>query len=130
MNTPGQEKRYSERIFFPPDDSFSGNFLFTSDTSLPTEAYIMDLSLLGIGISMIKEKFPPVQQGDFVTLYSVSNADGLSFMRNIELEIRWILNHRSLEHVALGCAFTGLEPSVKQYIVQFIKNWKYRNQGE
>lgn len=124
MGADQNDRRQFKRVFFSSrDDDISGWFAIPSLPDTHIVAQIMDLSEDGLGITVPKEKSPPVRRGDFLVLTRIDSLDALAFLTDVRLEIKWILKHRSLDHVGLGCQFNPLTPEMRQQIAAFMDLW-------
>ncbi len=126
MSHIDQEKRNFERIFFPTEKLVKGLFRYEGkDGPLDTAAMIMNMSKDGMGITFARGKKLEIGKDSRMLLVEIDEP-ALSFMENIEVEIKWILNHESLGYMALGCQFLNLSPETEEKIHAYIEKIKSR----
>lgn len=123
MKPPTQDRRRSKRIFFSVKDRITAEFQLPPPRSEPLTGSIMDISPDGIGITLEKSAAPQLSQGDRLILKSVRNIRVLSFLQDLELEIRWLLDHRSLSHIGLGCQFIDISEETRERIRGFMETY-------
>lgn len=129
MGSDYHEKRQFKRIFFSSEDDIRGKIKLQSPTDTHITAQIMDLSEEGMGLTVAKNDAPPVQRGDHLILNRIDHREDLAFLTDIRLEIRWILKHRSLENVGMGCRFAPLPEDVRDRIIAFMSAWMEKQAG-
>ncbi|QTA78246.1 PilZ domain-containing protein [Desulfonema limicola] len=126
MNKDTHERRLFERIFFSSEDGIIGIFSLPDPYKDTARATIMDISEDGMGITFLKKECPPFNKGERLVLKEIVNMDSISFLKDIELEIRWVLSHRSLEHIALGCRLVNLSEQAKEKLRKVIGSWSIK----
>lgn len=126
MNTKANERRLFERIFFSSDDGIIGTFSLPDPYMGAAPATIMDISEDGMGITFLKKECPPFNKGERLVLKEINNMKSLNFLNNIEMEIRWVLSHRSLEHIALGCRLIDVSDETKAMLRKVISSWSIK----
>jgi c-di-GMP-binding flagellar brake protein YcgR len=123
MKPPSQERRRSKRIFFSVKDRITAEFQLPPPRSEPLTGSIMDISPDGIGITLERAVATQLNQGDHLMMTSVRNIRVLSFLQDLELEIRWLLDHRSLSHIGLGCQFIEISEETRERIRGFMETY-------
>jgi len=83
----------------------------------------MDLSAGGIRLTIGKDGFSDIKQGDRLMLIELNGAFGLEQITHIEMEIRWVLSHPSFNHIGLGCHFLNPTPEVREHLRAFMESW-------
>jgi c-di-GMP-binding flagellar brake protein YcgR len=117
----GQERRRFKRVAIPVDDRIMG--FISSPRLIADESIavnIIDLSAGGLHFFLRRGSFKEITTGDHLTLRKIKGTENLDFISNIELEVIWIADHPSLEHVGLGCEFLNISDEIRQQIDQFI----------
>lgn len=122
MNQKSQERRRYQRLFFSAEESITGIFRLSEPYQQHAVAGIMDLNPEGIGITFHKDECPQLVSGESLTLLKVPDSR-LEFMENIEMRIQWVLNHRSLEHMAMGCEFMGISSAFIRRVDEIMQSW-------
>ena len=124
MNHIDQDKRNFERIFFPTEKLIKGLFRYEGKKGpRDTSALIMNMSKDGMGITFAKGKKLEIDKNSRMLLVKTYDP-GLSFMENIEVEVKWILNHESLGYMAVGCQFLNPKPEIEKKINAYIEKIK------
>ena len=117
----GQERRRFRRVAIPVDDGIIG-FISSprliADESIAVK--IIDLSVGGLHFFFHRGSFKEITTGDHLTLREIKGTKNLDSISNVELEVKWIADHPSLEHVGLGCEFLNISNEIRQQIDQFI----------
>lgn len=121
------EKRRFERVYFKAEDGLRGIFSLPNNHEDILIANVMNLSKDGIGLVINKTEYISISPGDRLILNEVKGGSHLAFMRNIETEIKWILNHRSLEHIGLGCQLLNTSKEIRQNIGSYINSYIISN---
>ncbi|MEE4355515.1 MAG: PilZ domain-containing protein [Desulfococcaceae bacterium] len=117
-----QNRRRFQRIFFSADAEITGFFRLDAPYSRIAVAVITDLNAKGIGIRFHKDECPQLVSGDRLTILKITEPR-LAFICGPEMKIRWVINHRSLEHMAMGCEFDGISPDFMRQIDELVKTW-------
>jgi len=126
MNNEDNERRLFERVFFSSKDAIKGTFNLPDPYKGSAEATIMDISEDGMGVTFLKKDCPPFNNGDRIVLKGILNMDSLDFLKDIEMEIRWVLSHRSLEHIALGCRIIDISEEIRLNLKKVIGSWSIK----
>lgn len=126
MSTSNEERRRFKRIFFPAEEDILARLEIPSLSDAPATARIMDLSEEGLGISLIRDQYPAIGRGDYLVLKQIIRLEALDFLQDIRMEIKWILKHRSLDHVALGCQFDRPSQALRDKLIVFMESWGRR----
>lgn len=123
MKHQPQDRRRSKRIFFSVQDQVSADFQSPAPHMEPMTGSIMDFSPEGMGITIEKATTANLNQGDRIVLMSVRGASSLSFLRDLEMEVRWVLDHRALAHLGLGCQFIDAPREIEEGIREFMETY-------
>ena len=116
-----KERRRFKRVAIPVDDGIMG---FISSPRLIADesiaAKIIDLSAGGLHFFLHRSSFKEISTGDHLMLKEIKGTKNLDFISNIELEVKWIADHETLEHVGFGCEFLHISEEIRQQIDQFV----------
>ncbi|MFP4350068.1 MAG: PilZ domain-containing protein [Desulfococcaceae bacterium] len=123
MIPPIHDRRRARRIFFSVKDRITAEFQLPPPRTEPVTGNIMDISPDGIGITLERADATQLKQGDHLMLTSVRNIRVLSFLQGLEMEIRWVLDHRSLSHIGLGCQFIEITEETRERIRGFMETY-------
>ena len=117
----GPERRRFRRVAIPADDGimgFIGYPRLIADECIAVN--IIDLSAGGLHFFFPRGCFKEITTGDHLTLREIKGTKNLDFISNVELEVKWIADHPSLEHVGFGCEFRHISDECQQQIDQFV----------
>ncbi|MGE0085626.1 MAG: PilZ domain-containing protein [Desulfococcaceae bacterium] len=126
MKQTEEERRRFQRLFFSAEEGFSGLFRLPEPYRQQVMGTIMDMNQEGIGITFQKDECPQLVTGDSLVLIKITD-ERFSFMENTGMKIMWVLNHRSLDHMGMGCEFTNLSSDLKKRISEILNNWPHTN---
>jgi len=129
MKQTEQERRRFERLFFSAEENISGIFRLPEPYRQQALGSIMDINQEGIGITFPKDECPQLVTGDSLFLIKIMD-ERFFFMENIGMKIMWVLNHRSLDHMAMGCEFTQTSSDLRKRISEILKKWPHTGQDE
>ena len=120
MSSYSENRRY-ERIFFTREQRIEGYF------SMPDEdgglkVQVLNLSEGGLHFTQKREYKTEIKLGAPLILTGLQGPDPLKFFQNVEVEIKWILDHDYLEHVSYGCQFLDLPPEMREVIRDVVDN--------
>jgi c-di-GMP-binding flagellar brake protein YcgR len=117
----GPERRRFRRVAIPAEDGIMG-FISSprviADESIAVK--IIDLSAGGVHFFFPRGSFKEITTGDHLTLREIRGTKNLDSISNVELEVKWIADHPSLEHVGIGCEFLHISDEIRQQIDQFV----------
>ncbi|MEZ4527680.1 MAG: PilZ domain-containing protein [Desulfobacterales bacterium] len=126
MKHTEEEKRRFQRLFFSAEEGISGFFRLPEPYHQMARGTLMDMNQEGIGLTFQKDECPQLVTGDSLVLLKIGD-ERFSFMEHIGMKIIWVLNHRSLDHMAMGCEFTAISSETKERIREILANWQHMN---
>lgn len=109
------EKRTYERIFFSREQRVEGLLSLHGDGG-GLKVIVLNLSEGGLQFIQKREHKTEIKKGDRLTLKGLVGPDPLNFMRDIELEIKWVLDHDFLAHLSYGCEFLEMPKDMQEVI--------------
>ncbi|MCI5147919.1 MAG: PilZ domain-containing protein [Candidatus Electrothrix sp. MAN1_4] len=83
---------------------------------------VLNMSEGGIQISVERKKFQELQQGDTVLLSSLRGIPDLGSLRDIPMQVIWIMDNEYLEHILLGMSFSRLSEEQRECLRFFVEN--------
>ncbi|MHC4455590.1 MAG: PilZ domain-containing protein [Planctomycetota bacterium] len=116
----GPEKRRFQRAVFSIGDGFIGVFSNDGFTNDSMAASIMNLSAGGLQFILPRDTSPEIGTGDHLILREIRGTTGLRFVSNLELEVKWVMDHQIFEHVGIGCEFLNTSEAIRDQIDQFV----------
>lgn len=115
MNSSQIEKRRYKRIVFNKNHEIEGMFfLSASQPDQQIQARLLNLSEGGLHFIRKRQNKGEIREGDRLTLTSVKGPAPLNLRCEIEMEIRWILDHEFMEHIGYGCEFLNLSNGLRE----------------
>jgi len=114
------DRRTHRRAYFSISDNIVGIYIFYGKTEIGFNAPILNLSRAGLHFTLNKNLgiFPMAE--DRFGFVKIEGKATLDFEFNIELGIKWILEHESLTHISCGCEFIHSSKPDLDLISEFI----------
>jgi c-di-GMP-binding flagellar brake protein YcgR len=105
-----------------PFEQVSGVFsiLWNSKEFSSFTAGILNLSAGGLQFVLKRDDNKEIRVGERLLLKKIKGDKKLTFLINMDLEIKWILDIQYLEHMGVGCAFHNISGGVREKIGQFV----------
>ena len=118
----GSERRKFNRIVFSAKDEVMGAFKFSglADKMIPYK--IADIGVGGLRFILPRDDDLKVSIGDTFVLHEIKGKNKLEFTADIELEIKWTMDHEIFEHIMIGCEFIHMTEAVQKQIDQFVES--------
>jgi hypothetical protein len=123
------DRRTHRRAYFSVRDNIMGNFTLYGETEVGFNASILNLSRGGLHFTLNKNQGILPVNGDRLRLVKIAGEAALDFELNIQLGIKWILEHESLTHTGYGCEFIHISQPGLDRISEFIDSKYVRNKG-
>lgn len=124
MAEQGNEKRKFKRIPFSPEKKMTAICTHSGNDNESITMNISNISAGGVGLIIKKDKIKGLDVADILILNQVVGHQELAFMKEIELEVKWILNSEIMEHVGFGCEFVNTSGSMVEKIQNFMDVWE------
>jgi c-di-GMP-binding flagellar brake protein YcgR len=121
-----KERRRFPRLFFSIEDGIKGILAFSDLQKGLLVAHIANISKGGFGLAIGKDKKDKIAKGDQVILTHIPGIQGLESLINVDAEIKWILEHPSVEFVLFGCEFLDIPEPMRDAIGTFIDSWSMK----
>ncbi|MCX5883809.1 MAG: PilZ domain-containing protein [Deltaproteobacteria bacterium] len=122
MNLEGKERRGCKRVFYSAEDQMTGLFFFPGNNQVLLEAQIINVSLSGLHFTINRNKMMPLKMGDRLILKKLFGNSPLRTDSDVEIEIKWVLDHKSMKHVGFGCEFQNLPDMIRSELSSFIES--------
>jgi hypothetical protein len=121
------ERRRFERLYFKAEDNVKCILSLPNNPEKLLIANITDLSEDGIGFVINKTEYVSITAGDHLILNEVKEKIHLAFFRNIEIEIKWVLNHQDLNKVGFGSQIINtsnkLRHNIRYFMAFYVKSY-------
>lgn len=122
-NDEGQAigRRRYKRVFYSVEDRMIGFFLLPDKEQEMLVAQIMNVSVGGLHFTIKRNEIFSLRIGDRLILTKVMGNSPLRIVSDIEIEIKWVLDHPMMKHVGFGCEFHQLPDNIRLHISHFIE---------
>lgn len=114
------EMRKYRRIPFSSTENVDAVCRYPDDNEPVMRLHIANISEGGLGLMMSKATGVSVKKDDILYLEGVVGNRELEFVRDLELEVMWVLDSDLLSMIGFGCRFKNLPGSVRSGILQFM----------
>ena len=122
VNKKRKEKRQFKRVLFSLEENVQGvlSLLWNSEEFISFTASILNLSAGGLQFVFRRDNEKAIHVGERLLLKKIKGKENLTFLSNVELEIKWVLDTQYLEHIGVGCRFENISSNMRKKISQFI----------
>ncbi|UCH21013.1 MAG: PilZ domain-containing protein [Deltaproteobacteria bacterium] len=117
----GSEKRKFKRIVFSAKDKVMGVFTFPKVSDDLISYKIADISAGGLRFIVFRKDDLQISTGDKFFLQEIKGKTKLDVVADIELEVKWVMDHEMFEHIMIGCEFLNISEAVQTQIDQFVE---------
>jgi PilZ domain len=101
------EKRRFERYVFPNDDNITA-LLASDDGNKSFEARVLNISKGGLGLAVNRTNIDNVTEDTVLFLKEVTGEKRITRLTGHAVKVKWILDYKPLNNLALGCEFVAL----------------------
>jgi len=118
------EKRRYTRIIFNERNRVQA-LVCLPDQQDPVQempASVLNMSEGGMQVSIERKKFLEMGQGDTVLLSQIMGVQDLEALRNLPIQVIWMMDNEYLEHVLLGMSFSALSEKQLGSLRFFVEN--------
>lgn len=124
------ERRRYTRILFNDYEKANGVISPINNQEKAFPSYILNLSEGGLQFNQKRTEYKGLQPGDKLLLHRIVGLHELAALADIPMQIKWVMDNESLDHVIMGAAFTELTISQRQTLQSFIDNCLALHQEE
>ncbi len=114
-----KEKRKYKRYIFPNDEKLSLELQLQGKEET-IKARLLKISEGGVGIAVAKDNASTIKAGVEILIKRVTGVDQLQSIKEATGSVRWVLNHKPLEHLGVGCKFTNLSDAGRKEITDLV----------
>ena len=118
----GSERRKFKRVVFSAKDEVMGVFTFRGSAADQFTYKIADIGAGGLRFILPRDDDPRVRIGDTLFLHQIRAKTNLEFAADIELEVKWTIDHEIFQHIMIGCEFTHITEAFQKQIEQFAES--------
>jgi len=83
--------------------------------------HVANISKGGMGIITSKDIIKTITTRQILSLNHITGNRHLEFMKNLKLEVRWILNSKIMGNIGIGCGYNAISNSMAEQISDFIE---------
>jgi len=115
----GSERRKFQRIIFSAKDEVMGAFKFSG---LPDKLFsykLADFSAGGLRFILPRDDEQKISIGDTFFLHEIEGRTQLEFPADVELEVKWMMDHDIFQHIMIGCEFIHTTKALQKQLEQF-----------
>ena len=116
MSADFKNNRKYERIFFGQDLRIECVATMAGSQATEVRGLILNLSEGGVHFTQERQGMKEIKQGDRITLKTVNGPEPLKFSRDIEMEVKWVLDHEFLQNIGYGCMFVDMPQDITDLI--------------
>ncbi len=122
MSISKKERRRFKRIYFSKNAGITGsiNSAENATQSIPLIANIMNLSAEGAELYLKRTEGHTLNTKNRMALEKIDGCEALAFCKDIEFEIKRIVDIEALDNIILGCYFNRLSENIKGRINDFV----------
>ena len=112
------EKRRYPRIFFPTGQRVEAEIVHEA-SGQAMQVILLDISEGGMGLRLKRPADFTIAREDRILLKTIHGQPYLSSLKEIYMQVCWVLDDDFLDHIALGCQFLDLNPKDKAMLQDF-----------
>ncbi len=122
MTKKNMEKRQYKRLFFSKDQNIMATVSLPHHIENTVEVPILNLSEGGIFIrfSQQNKQLATAQKGEHLILKEIRGITPPVRINTTNMEIRWLLKDKLLDHMGFGCEFKDMNEASKKQLHQLI----------
>jgi len=118
-----EEKRKFKRALFTADDKVVGLFTLARRPEKIISGTVLNLSMGGIYFTLDASRAIIPATGDQLVLMQIKATSALTFLVNIDAEIKWVLNPTMMRYIGVGCEFINIPELSRKQLGNFVENW-------
>jgi len=119
MDQSGMERRVSKRAYFTVEDGVFAVLELPGPDKMSVSTNLLSLSEGGVSFIAHKE-IRHIEAGQQLLLVRVFEPESLSFIHQVPIEVRHIINEDDMPHLVCGCQFTDIGDDARLRIREFV----------
>ena len=116
------EKRQHPRVFFNETSDIVAHFERNKGDGEGFAAFVMNMSVGGIGISTRERTSGVIKQGDTLHLNFIKQGGSTSPVRGITSRVQWVLEEPTSDKLVVGLEFMLVDSLMGGVIQKFLDN--------
>jgi len=117
-----KEKRKHPRIYFTLEDGIFTALGFPEKSNESITTNMLSLSEGGVSFIFNKENVANIYPGEKIKIKKVIKPESLSFLTDVETEVKHIVTDNELNHIVCGCQFLDLKSELKNKIQSIVES--------
>jgi c-di-GMP-binding flagellar brake protein YcgR len=117
-----REKRKHPRIYFTLEDGIFTALDFPEKSNESVTTNMLSLSEGGVSFIFNKENVANIFPGEKIKIKKVIKPESLSFLTDVETEVKHIVTDNELNHIVCGCQFLDLKKELKNKIQSIVES--------
>lgn len=114
------EMRKLRRIPFSSTEKVDAVCRYPAGDNMIITFHVANISEGGLGLMTGRSHGVSIGKNDILYLDQITGYSQLGFLKELELEVKWILDSNLLSSIGLGCCFLNLPEQFRLNIVQFM----------
>lgn len=116
------DKRRHPRVYFTLEDGIFTSLTFPEKNDEPITTNMLSLSEGGISFIFDKESVGSIFEGEKIEIVNVIKPLNLTFLNNIQTEVKHVVTSNELNHLVCGCEFLDLKSEMREKIKSIVEN--------
>jgi c-di-GMP-binding flagellar brake protein YcgR len=116
------EHRQHPRVFFNDNSDIVAHIERTRGDGKGFAAFVMNMSVGGMGISTHERISGMLKQGDALHLNFIKQRGSTSPVRGIAAQVQWVLEEPTSDKLVIGLEFIGVDSLMASVIQKFLDN--------
>ena len=116
------EKRQYPRVFFNENSDIVAHIERKKGDGEGFAAFVMNMSIGGMGISTHERISGVIKQGDTLHLNFIKQSGSTSPVRGIATHVQWVLEEPTSDKLVVGLEFTGVDSLMEGVVQNFLDN--------
>lgn len=116
------EKRRHLRIYFTLEDGIFAKLGFPENKRSELTTNMLSLSEGGISFIFNKDNVGTVLEGEKILIKNILKPENLTFLNNVQTEVRHVVTSNEMNHLICGCQFLDLKNEIKLQIKELVEN--------
>ncbi len=117
-----KEKRKHSRIYFTLEDGIFTALDFPEKSNENVTTNMLSLSEGGVSFIFNKENVANIFPGEKIKIKKVIKPESLSFLTDVETEVKHIVTDNELNHIVCGCQFLDLKSELRNKIQSIVES--------
>jgi c-di-GMP-binding flagellar brake protein YcgR len=113
-----EEKRQYPRLNLQIEDGYFGNFKLANDDTIV--APILNIGASGLKMLVPQSAEGNIKEGDRLQLTNIAGGANITFLSDVQLDVRWIKPQDTPGYMSAGCELKDLPDDLQQQLIAFV----------